>query len=1079
MDRRVLWGILDLISTNMFDILAVTMLFLAVFWKLSLATGTVLIVLCAYYIELNTKAYINFAISHNESVPTLAEAQQSLITSSQTYKELRTRMRGFYWKILYISCLVFIILTYYSRFLEVIFLKQLSSSDSGITISNNFSAIRFSVLFLGFYHGESTSEASFATDVFGYFLFFILLIFERKSAQWYFNHMNLDNPEGQEELDTVDTAEAGEDSGHCVPIEELVTKDQRRQEREGESMVLSVDEGQYAKDLFKSLIVSLAVQFYHAISRASEEPDYYKYLFMKALKTLLEEVILFLILMSCVFKENVFAIFFLAFLIVFLCRKSSLRTCIWLHNYFVVLFVLQYLISLITISDAIAPQGRYYPFINSDCTQLLKILDTKTICPLSYNLKGWGDWANYLALGDSSGKLNFLALDIGVFMLFSVYFRLFCHAVYEKDIVSDEEKIGEPGKESQLLPKELEQPPIELNKILSKRNKQKTLLKSFCLTMQKVVFQYLHILTLLIILLLTTRSQGLVSVGYLIFCLVFLFQSRHFAQNLQNWTYPAWVKYFLQPYLLIDILTQFAIRMPFEGKAIANPAWKIIFMFQPLASDSTVVLKLIIFTMVSLQEEIFGSNEFARFNARNSREHAEVTHIKAQCSTYLYNNKRVMHYKKYEQLKDKHGEKLGKIKEQIEEWNKKLSTQTETQGLFQLRRLTVFKRTSLRSGELSKTSPRREDINTSKRLQAILNTLDDDNALRKSAVNKHIGTLGKFYIWLYARINQVLFKSGDKLDKLHDASEKGRNFVMSRLEKMAVEFERTNLLLEKAGIEARRGTVKEEPSFVKEDFVPKPDLGIQKLESKKNKLKSDIDAFVKFGHIMKHFSMCIYRLLLSSTQFYCFFFMILAHLFNSSLITLVYPISVFAYGFIEHCRPRATYWSLMLIYTELVLATKYLIQLDALTYGVSRDSINSALVDYNRLGLKVFASTSSAEFFQYILFESLIVLFILIHQYVLIFLGIYDKREVEQESITEAIDRICNKGEFSLESEAAAEESEENSSEGKINMSQSERSEKAKSFSQVAAPEGEEEEKSRGLERALNLLPHGLEVEST
>ncbi len=1062
----------DLISTNMFDILTVTMLLLAVFWKLSLATGTIVIVLCAYYIELHSKSYKNFAVAQNEGVPSLAEAQQSLNVSSQAYKELRTRMRSYYWKILYVVCLVCLMMTYYSRFIEVIYLKELSSSDSDVSISKYFSIVRFLSLFMGFYHGEESHPTTFANDTLGYFLFFVLLLLERKSAQWYFNHMDVNKQSASEEDEYVETADAGEDSSHCMPVQELIQKAQQRQEPEEESVILSVDESDYGKDLFKSLLVSLSVQYYNVITRASQEPDYYKYQFMKALKTLLEEVILFLILISCVFKENVFAMLFLGFLLVFLKNGSSLRTCIWLHNYFMGLFILQYFMSLATISDEIAPQSKYYPYINSDCTQVIRIFGSKTICPLYKNLKGWGGWADYLALGDSQDKLDFLAIDIITFVLFSAYFHFFCHAVYEKDIVSteDDEQPQQPAG-NQLLPRDLDPSP-ELQ-ILSKRNKQKTLLKSFCRIMQKVVFQYLHILTLLIILLLATRSQGLVSVGYLMFCLVFLFQNRHFAQNCENWKYPAWLKYFLQPYLLIDILTQFVIRMPFDGKSTDSAIWRLIFMFQPLASDSTVILKLIIFTMVSLQEEIFESNEFARFNESNSQEHAELTYIKGLCSTYLFNNKRITHYKKYQQLKDKHGEKLDKIKEQIEEWNKKLSSHAEAQGLFQLRRLTVFKRTSLRSGnigELSHSPAIREDMNTSKRLQSILATLDDENTLRKAAVKNNVGALGKFYIWLYTRINHVLFKKGEKLQNLLESAEKGRNFVMSRLEKMAIEYERTKLLLEKAALEAKRGTVKEEPKFEKEESSPAPqhEAGTQqKLESRKNKLKEDIEAFVRFGHIMKHYWMCIYRILMSSTQFYCFFFMILDHLFNSSAISLVYPISVFVYGLVEHCRPRAMYWSLVLIYTELVLAVKYFIQLDVLTYFISHDDLNAILVDYNRIGLKVFDSTSSSDFFKYILFECLIALFTLIHQYVLIFLGIYDKRELEQESITQAIDRICTKGEPSEAEVGNNSDDSSPSSEDAINVSEGNRSERLEPLSRTT-PVAEVEE-DRPLERALTI----------
>jgi hypothetical protein len=55
----------------------------------------------------------------------------------------------------------------------------------------------------------------------------------------------------------------------------------------------------------------------------------------------------------------------------------------------------------------------------------------------------------------------------------------------------------------------------------------------------------------------------------------------------------------------------------------------------------------------------------------------------------------------------------------------------------------------------------------------------------------------------------------------------------------------------------------------------------------------------------------------------------------------------------------------------------------------------------------VFESTLSFKFFAYIVFDVLVIFTLLLHQHVLIFSGIYEKREVDQESVLEAIDRIA------------------------------------------------------------------------
>jgi len=60
-----------------------------------------------------------------------------------------------------------------------------------------------------------------------------------------------------------------------------------------------------------------------------------------------------------------------------------------------------------------------------------------------------------------------------------------------------------------------------------------------------------------------------------------------------------------------------------------------------------------------------------------------------------------------------------------------------------------------------------------------------------------------------------------------------------------------------------------------------------------------------------------------------------------------------------------------------------------------------------RIGLKLCESTFSKEFIIYILFDALVLIFLLINNYLLIFAGLFDKREQEIESIYQANERIA------------------------------------------------------------------------
>jgi hypothetical protein len=61
-----------------------------------------------------------------------------------------------------------------------------------------------------------------------------------------------------------------------------------------------------------------------------------------------------------------------------------------------------------------------------------------------------------------------------------------------------------------------------------------------------------------------------------------------------------------------------------------------------------------------------------------------------------------------------------------------------------------------------------------------------------------------------------------------------------------------------------------------------------------------------------------------------------------------------------------------------------------------------------KIGLKYTESTFSYEFFKYIAFDSLVIIFLLINNYLMINNGQWDKREQEIENVYQAMMRVAN-----------------------------------------------------------------------
>lgn len=71
-----------------------------------------------------------------------------------------------------------------------------------------------------------------------------------------------------------------------------------------------------------------------------------------------------------------------------------------------------------------------------------------------------------------------------------------------------------------------------------------------------LVFNCFHFFTLTIVLVLVARNDGIISIGYIIFCLIYIYKSKYLLLK-TNWSYPKALKYFLKMYLIIDIFLNF------------------------------------------------------------------------------------------------------------------------------------------------------------------------------------------------------------------------------------------------------------------------------------------------------------------------------------------------------------------------------------------------------------------------------------------------------------------------------------------------------------------------------------------
>ena len=72
------------------------------------------------------------------------------------------------------------------------------------------------------------------------------------------------------------------------------------------------------------------------------------------------------------------------------------------------------------------------------------------------------------------------------------------------------------------------------------------------------------------------------------------------------------------------------------------------------------------------------------------------------------------------------------------------------------------------------------------------------------------------------------------------------------------------------------------------------------------------------------FFVLILKLIYSSTDVICYSLMVLAHSYYGNLLSIFYIVAVFGYALLIRCRPHRKFWTIMLVYSEIVVLLKFI-----------------------------------------------------------------------------------------------------------------------------------------------------------
>nr|AQX17754.1 piezo mechanosensor [Hormiphora californensis] len=127
-----------------------------------------------------------------------------------------------------------------------------------------------------------------------------------------------------------------------------------------------------------------------------------------------------------------------------------------------------------------------------------------------------------------------------------------------------------------------------------------------------------------------------------------------------------------------------------------------------------------------------------------------------------------------------------------------------------------------------------------------------------------------------------------------------------------------------------------------------------------------------------------YYFCLARTEILCFFFMLLNHVVNASLISMFYPIIAFLWGMVAFPRPSGIFWYIIIVYCKASIVLKYIFQFNIVTWNHQPDEPMSPMWLPALFGL-----TKTDNLLLVTIWDLLILIFVFIHKSCLETAGIW------------------------------------------------------------------------------------------
>ena len=604
-----------------------------------------------------------------------------------------------------------------------------------------------------------------------------------------------------------------------------------------------------------------------------------------------------------------------------------------------------------------------------------------------FDYQNWpnSDRATFFNMGTNKDQLQGLFWDMIVMIIIMMYFNYLFGSEQQKEELVAKLKAME-----------------SLNLVNEENEDDKNMVKVILENLKNYFYIFSRLIVTAILLLFVTQGQGLVSMPYIVFCMVFIYIEINTMKSNKFSSYTDLLSWFLK-YIIIDLTSQILVQIPFlmindpQLMQIFN-----IFFSTPVNSQEfkasfykwcnyiglmklwkaselelelsffTILSKIYCYTLLFMIYRMMKTKDYNDFNRERFKSIENKAHEISVKMSQNFNDDRINKNKFYTESKGRFIKELEKLEENLKKLNKRYD---EQKSCF----------------ELSKSKSIYETLQVPQQRPSFYQgKISVGSEFKPLSAKVEYSLTSRIIASIVNSINVYLFDDFlDKITPFGKMNLTASNLISANGIKAKKRYYRTLASLNDGG--RRFSLLGKTP---KNDSESESDQEVNLNESfEKEKIEYDF--------VWTLYPKLIFYFLASQTEALVFCSFFLNHYYYASLESIILPLSVVGYAMLEYPRPRPKYFRIMMVYTQFVIILKFFLQIELIVEVIGKETMKH-YYDPLKIGFNIAANTYSETIFYYIFWDVVVILCLLFHQQYLYKVGLDRKTETDIENLEQA-----------------------------------------------------------------------------